>query len=79
MYFVGAELEDNINVSMIFEITAKFDNIAMMQTLMDFDLAHEFLLGPGLGEGALLHNFDCLHRIIVLVDELIATCESSFA
>lgn len=50
MYFVGAELKDNINIGVIFEVSAKLYNVAMMQTLMDFDLAHEFLLGPGFGE-----------------------------
>lgn len=48
MYFIRAKLQDNVDINMVLEISTELDNISMMQTLMYFNLTHEFLLGSRL-------------------------------
>lgn len=48
-YFVGADLQHDVNIHMVFEVAAEFYDVAMVQALVDFYFAHKFLLGTRLG------------------------------
>lgn len=39
-YFIGAELEDDINIQMILKVVSEVNNVGMIETLMNFDLTH---------------------------------------
>ena len=38
MYFIGADFEYNIDIEMVVKMSPEFDNVLMMETLVDFDL-----------------------------------------
>lgn len=78
-YFIGAKLEDDIDIQMVFEVVSKVNNVGMGKTLMNFDLAHQFLLRSGFDERALLDDFDGLHIFGLLRDKFIAACEATLA
>ena len=71
-YFVGAELKDDIYIEVVFEIVPEFNNVGMVQALMDFNFTHKFELGLGLGEGGFLDNFDRLHILGFFRDQFVA-------
>ncbi len=39
-YFVGAELEYNVDIGVILEVSPKLDDVPMLQALMNFYFAH---------------------------------------
>ena len=78
-YFIGAKFEDDIDIQMIFEVVSEVNNVGMSKTLMNFDLAHQFLLGPGFDERALLDDFDRLDIFGLLGDKFIAACKATLA
>lgn len=43
---------------MVIEVTAELDDIPVREALMNFDFAAQLLLGPLLGERALLDDLD---------------------
>jgi hypothetical protein len=54
---VLADFEENVNVLCIFEKVIELANMLVLQTPVDFDFAHQLLLGATLGERSFLHNF----------------------
>lgn len=74
-----AELEENIDIFYVFEDMLELDDILVFDGSVDFDLGHELLLGPALGERVLLHDLGCQDLLSFLIYKFVALCESSFS
>lgn len=64
---------------MVIEVTAEFDDIPVREALMNFDFAAQLLLGPLLGERALLDDLDGFDFFGFFWDQFVAASEPSFA
>jgi hypothetical protein len=76
---VLAELEQDVHVLAVFEEVLKVANVAMLDTAVNLDLAHELLLGAALCQARLLNHFRGMHKTGVGINEFVAFCKSALA
>ena len=55
------------------------DDMLVVHRPVDLDLTHQFLLGPALGQGGLLHDLGSQEYLCVLVYDFIALGKASLA
>lgn len=60
-------------------MSTEFDDVPVLQSLMNFDFAHQFLFRPRLDKRTFLYYFDRLNFLRFLIDEFITTSESALA
>lgn len=78
-YLIGAYFEHNVDIQMIIKMSSEFDNVLMVEALMDFYLTAELLLRSFFGERTLLYYLDGFNLFGIVRDELVAASETPFA
>lgn len=83
---VGAQLQQYVDVLVVFEGMLELYDVGVPQRLMDLDFADElnnflwyFLLGAWLGEVALLDDLDSVELLAVLLAKFVAASEPPLA
>ena len=76
---VGAQLQENVNILTVFKEVLELADILILNTSVNFNLAHKLLLGSAFYEGRLLNYFRCVDVLRVRVHELEALGETALA
>jgi hypothetical protein len=74
-----AQLEDDVNVLRILEEVLEADDVAVVEGPMNFDLAHELLLGPRLRQRRLVDYLGRRDAPRLRIRELVALGEAALA
>ena len=73
------QLKQDIDVLAVLEKVLEVANVRVLDTSVDLDLTHEFLLGSTLCQTALLDDFGRMHECSLRIDKLEALGKASFA
>ena len=76
---VLAELQENVDILAVLKKVLKVAHISMFDATMDFDLTHQFLLGPALRQARLLDHLRSMHKTRIRIYELIAFGKTALA
>ena len=76
---VLAELQENVDILAVLKKVLKVAHISMFDAAVDFDLTHQFLLGPALRQAGLLDHLSRMHKARIGIYELIAFGETTLA
>ena len=74
-----AQLKQDVDVLAVLEEVLEVANVRVLDTSVDLDLTHEFLLGSTLCQTAFLDDFGRMHECSLRIDKLEALCEASLA
>jgi hypothetical protein len=77
IYVVDAELEENIDVLLVFEYMLKFDYVLMMDLLMNQNLTLQFFLQFFMGKHLFFYNFAGIFIFTGFINYLIAFSKTS--
>ena len=76
---VLAELEEDVHIFAVLEEMQELGHVRMLDRPVNFDFAHELLLGPASLQRGLLDNFGRAYRLRVHLHELVAFGEAALA
>lgn len=76
---VLAQFEQDVHVLAVFKEVLEVAHVAVLDAAVDFDLAHQLLLGSTFGQARLLNDFGRVHESGVGINEFVAFGESALA
>ena len=74
-----AEFEQNVDVLAVLKEMLEVAHVGVLDTPVDFDLAHQLLLRPALGQAGLLDDLGSVDELGLGIDEFETFGEASLA